>query len=406
MGKKEKGKKAVPEVHKWLGMELPVIKKERRNTLIMASVGTKVLISLITVYVFHSFLDTFGHFNSYSIVPNVLQGMVPWVNDTGQFYYPPLALVPVLIAYAGSLIGGFTSFVVVMWILMAACDVGTTLCVYYIGLKMYKEQTAFIAAMLNATAFSAAYFSFTTFDALPVFIAAFAVMATVYNNKTGGYLATVTGLFVKLWPIILYPFLWIYNSRGSSIIKEGKERAAGILLATVGIFGLMLLLGYNRFLFYVSDVYCNTIPYLVSQVLGAAVPFDMIMWAFRVLMVIVIVGALYWLSLQPGNITRMIKMILLAIFVLVFFLQYRSPQYSVWMLPFVALLVAGDIVGILTFYWVQLLAFIEFPLTFWVLWVNDHYVSKWAPVFFTVLFISYGVLLWRALRSKEGISNA
>ena len=401
MGNKQTGKRVRKEepARKWLGMELPAIDPGRRNTLVFTSILTKVIVAIATTYVFGSFLDVFDYFNYYSIFPNILHGLWPWANG-GQFSYPPLALVPMSIAYAGSIAGGFLGFVVIMWILMAACDIGTTLCVYYIGLKIYGERTAFTAAMLNATAFSAAYFALTKFDAFPVFVAAFALLATAYSNKMTGYLAAITGLFVKLWPMLLYPFLWLYNARDSSIIQEGKERAAWLLLATGGLFGLMLWVGYNRFLFYVGVIYCNTIPYLISQILPA-VSFDMIVGVFRGLTVIVTLGALYWMFRKPGSLTRMVKMILLVTFALVFFLQYRSPQYSVWILPFVVLLVAGDLWSILVFYWVQALAYIEFPLTFYTLYVNEHYVSGWAPVFFAVLFISYGVLLWRAIRGTH-----
>jgi hypothetical protein len=64
-------------------------------------------------------------------------------------------------------------------------------------------------------------------------------------------------------------------------------------------------------------------------------------------------------------------------------------------------LVAGDRWGALAFYAVQILAYIEFPLTFWVLYVNDHYLTEWALAFFTVLFISYGLLLWRAIQRAD-----
>jgi hypothetical protein len=255
--------------------------------------------------------------------------------------------------------------------------------------------------MLTATAFSAAYFALTKFDAFPAFISAVALMATIYNNKKGGYLAAVTGLFAKLWPMLIFPFLWIYNARGNSLLKEGKERAVWFLLVTGGIFGVMLWAGYNKFLGYIDVVFCNTITYLVSYILGATVPFNIVVDVFRALIIIIIASALYWMYRRPESIIRMVKMILISIFVLAFFIQYRSPQYAVWMLPFVTLLVAGDLWGTLVFYWVQLLAFIEFPLAFYVLYINDHYLSGWAHGFFTVLFISYGVLLWRAIRSSE-----
>jgi len=406
MGKaQKKGKTARRErepVRKWFGMELPAINPERRNILVAASVGSKIFIGLVTAFVFNSFIDAYDLQIYFLAVRNVLMGVWPWANGV-IFYYPPLALAPMLIAYAASAVAGGYGFVLTMWALMAACDIVTTLCIYYIGLKLYNERTAFIAAMLCATAFSAAYYSLTRFDAFPTCLAALAMLATVYNNRTKGYLGAVAGLFAKIWPALLYPFMWIYNARDSSIIAEGKERAIWILLAAGLAFGGMLLVGYNKFLGYAEMVYCNTIPYLIFsylQMAGAAIPFGVIANIFRALTVVAILGALYWMFRHPRSMTTMIKMSLVAIIVLIFFSQYRSPQYVAWLSPFAALLVAGDAWGILAFFGVQTMEYIEFPLTFGTVWVNDHYVSGWAPGLFTALFIAYGLLVWRAMKSE------
>jgi hypothetical protein len=130
---------------------------------------------------------------------------------------------------------------------------------------------------------------------------------------------------------------------------------------------------------------------------GIVVPFTIVANIFWILIVAVIMGAMYWMYKQSRSITTMLKLILMTIFVTIFFSQYRSPQYIVWLTPFAALLVAEDMWGILSFYGVQVLAYVEFPLTYGVLWENDQYISTWAPGFFTVLFIVYGLLMWRAM---------
>jgi len=408
MNKGQKGVRKPTSVRKpvkgqarsWFGADIPAIDSERRNWLIAASVGTKILIAFLTVEVFKSFLDMFGHGNNYHAVQNILSGLWPWANGT-TVNYPPLAFIPMFIAYLGSLVGGFLTFVVMMWILMAICDLITTIAIYYIGLQLYSERTAFIAALVYATAFSAAYFSFTVFDAFPVMLAALALLFTVYGAKTKGYLTAVVGLFAKLWPMVLFPFLWVYNAKDSSVLAEGRRRAIGILVVASAAFVVMVAVGYNTFLGYTSLVYSNTIPYLASVFLPA-VPFDAIVNVFRVMMVVIILGAIYWMYRKPGSISRLVKMIFLSIFVLVFLIQYRSPQYTVWLMPFAALLVAGDAWGILIFFAVQVMEYLEFPLTFYSVWVNEHYVSGWAIPFFITFFIAYGLLLWRAMIAKMG----
>jgi len=243
----------------WVNVQLPIINLAHRNILIAASIASKVFIWLGGLSI-----DLFDLPIYYSAVINVLHGVLPWANGV-EFYYPPLALAPMLISYAFPLSGNFFGFALGMRVLMTACDVVTTLCIYYIGLKLYSEKKAFIAAMLNATAFSVAYYVLARFDAFPAALALVAVLATVHSDRTKGYLGAVVGLFVKLWPMLLFPFLWLYNARESSLFVEGKKRAVWFLLGSSLAFGLMLWAGYNKFLVYAEWVYI-VIPFLIPSI--------------------------------------------------------------------------------------------------------------------------------------------
>jgi hypothetical protein len=386
-------------------MDLPTIAPARRNILVLSSVITMVAVALFGRIVFGSLTDLFDFQLYYMAVQNILHGQMPWAYGV-EFYYPPLAFVPLLIAYAISLAAGgeFLVFAVAMWALMLVCGITTTFCVYYIGLKIYSEKTAFIAAMINATAISVAYYSLCRFDPFPACLAMIAVLATVYDDKGTGYLASILGLFTKIWPIVLFPFLWIYNARDASIAVEGKKSAYAFLVGSGLLFCLMIVAGYDKFLGYADRVYCNTIPYTADQYLqmaGIVIPFSIIATLFRILTVGVLIGALYLMYYQPKNIVLMLKLILVVIIAVIVFSQYRSPQYIVWFTPFAALLVADDIRGIILFIGVQIIAYIEYPLAFGVLYVNDHYVSESALLFFTVFFLMIGLLLSRAMTMQN-----
>jgi hypothetical protein len=375
-------------------MNLPKIPPAYRTILILAPIITIIAVGLFGRVVFGSFADLFDFQIYYDAAENILHGQLPWA----------LAFVPVLIAYAISVVGGgFLVFALAMWALMLICNIITTFCVYYIGLKLYSEKTAFIAAILNATALSVAYYTLCRFDPFPTCLAMVAVLATLYGDKVTGYLASVLGLFVKIWPIVVFPFLWLYNARNTSLMEEGKARAFAFIVGGGLLFGVMILGGYDKFLGYIDRVYCNTIPYTLDQylqLLGIVIPFGIISTLFRILTVVVIAGALYLMYRQPKNIALMLKLILAVIIVITAFSQYRSPQYIVWFTPFAALLIADDIYGILLFIGVQVLAYIEYPLGYGVLYVNDKYVSEWGLVFFTVFFLVIGLLLWRALKME------
>lgn len=178
------------------------------------------------------------------------------------------------------------------------------------------------------------------------------------------------------------------------------------MVAGGAAFAFMLLAGYSQFLGYADKVYCNTIPYAISQYLnlvGLAIPFSVISITFRILTVVVVLGSLYVMYKRPKTINLMLKLILITLMATIFFSQYRSPQYIMWFTPFAALLIAADFWGILIFVGLQVFGYIEFPLGFFTLYTNDHYTSPWALPFFSLLFLGYGLLLWRAMKLDDPI---
>lgn len=385
-------------------MHLPAIAPDRRNVLICLPIVTVIAVGLYGRLSVGSVADLFDFQIYYNAVENVLSGRMPWAGGV-EFYYPPIAFLPLLIAYAVSVVGGGPlAYVMALWVLMILCSVVTTFCVYFTGLKIYPEKTAFLAAVLNAAAVSVAYYSLCRFDAFPACLAMLAITATLYGYRTSGYLASVLGLFTKIWPIVIFPFLWLYNARKTSVLEEGKKQAFAFLAGGGLLFGAMIFLGYDKFLGYADRVYCNTIPYAVHQYLlmaGIDAPFGIVATLFRVLTVVVVLGALYLMYRNPGNIVLMLKLVLAVIITIILFSQYRSPQYIVWFTPLAALLVAGDLRGILLFIAIQVMGYIEYPLGYNMFWVNDRYVSGWGIVFFTVFFLMIGLLLWRAFLVPE-----
>jgi hypothetical protein len=359
---------------------------------------------IITVFFIKTFLDTFDMGLYYQAMQNVFSGMLPWANSV-DFRYPPLTIVPTALSYLASLaMGGQGWFLLSMWILMIGCEIITVFCVYWIARKMYPEYTAFIAALLTATAISSTYFTITKYDAFPTCLMMLAILFTVYDDKAKGYLMCVAGLFAKLFPIGAYPFMWIYNSRDTSLIQEGKKRAFWIAGISAALLAVFWVLGYNRFLEYASESYCDTILYLISQCLSIAginFPFPILSDMFRFLTVIAILLIVWWAVTGPKTIARMIQCILLSLLIVVFFSQYRSPEYIVWFTPLIALLLADSYWGIALFTAIQFIEYINFPWGFYRIWTNPAYTSPWAIPFFTIYFLIYGVLIWYLIKRKD-----
>ena len=126
---------------------------------------------------------------------------------------------------------------------------------------------------------------------------------------------------------------------------------------------------------------------------------------FKIFILVVFLGAVYSMYKNPGNIRHMLRMILTVILAIILFSPFRSPQYIVWFTPFAALMIADDIWGIFLFVAVQILSFVEYPLAYGVLYLNQVYLSNWALLFFTLYFLIHGLLLWRAFIPRTPISE-
>jgi hypothetical protein len=375
---------------------LPEIPVKSRNYLIGSYLLTKLFIGIALAF----WIDSNDLWTYARAAGNVAAGSFPWAHDVG-FFYPPLAMVPVGISYLIS--GGihnFYAFEICMSVMNSLFDLVIIFSIYWIGLKLYSRRTAFVAAMLYATGFSIAYYSLTRYDAFPACLAMLAILFVVYGKQNAGYGATLAGLFTKLWPIALYPFLWIYRSD-----REPLRYAAGYLALGLGLFAAMFLLGYNAFADYFHVVYGNTVVYAIGQyaaLAGFAIPINALIVGADILTALIVIYALGRAYFNPPSLSLMLKMILLCLIAGIFLSSYRSPQYIVWYSPLLALLVADRLSGISLFVVVQALAVIEYPLTYLLLWNNYQYLNPLGLLFFTVLFVAYGALVLVALGFGEG----
>ena len=365
----------------------------RHNLFLIASVIiTKVLVAIAL----YPRLDISDYQFYFEAITNITHELLPWANNI-PIYYPPLALIPMFISYFGVVVtGNFMGFVVSMWLINGICDIVTVFCIYWIGTKLCGERAAFFAAMLYATGISIAYFSLTKFDSVPTCLAMLAILFAVESKEAKAYLTTVIGLFTKIWPILLFPFIWIYKGARVSIIT------LTIVVASLAAFLVMILAGYNKFLGYTEVVYCNTIPYLTGQFIPSA-GLENIITFFHVLSALVIIGTLTWFYRSDRSTRNLLKACLLAIVAVVFLMQYRSPQYTVWFMPFAALLVADRVYGIILFVVVQIFGIIEFPFAFYAIYTNTNYVSGYAVPFFIILFAGYLALTLTALDQKGSV---
>ena len=322
--------------------------------LIFISVITKVFVLVAPFFIPHTGLDPYDYqyfFEAAKSFPNIYPG----------FSYPPLAIIPMMIAYMSSF-GSQAMFAGTFQLLMCICDAITIACIYLIGLKFLTKQQAFVAGLLYALSISVAYFSMTKFDSFPTMLLMLAICFTVYGKQYIGKWFSALGFATKIYPIIAFPFLYFYNRREVS----EKVYAAVVIGAIVAFvfFRDAIVSSLVR-----SNVYVNTPSYVISAAMRISE--NVVCWAMYILLAFAILIALgYLICRETDDVRGLLVAIGFSIFAMVFCMQYHSPQYAVWYLP------------IFTFCAVSVMVYLEFPVFYGVLYQNGQFVTPGAAWFF------------------------
>jgi hypothetical protein len=391
-------------------------------SLIGISLITKIILFFITLDVFHSFFDLFDILSYFQTAVDIANGQLPYI--TYNVNYPILFLIPTLLAFIPA---SFTlmvlTFIYSFQILMVLCDIVTILCIYFIALKTWDEKTAFIAGIVYATAFSTAYFVLTKYDAFPTCLLMVAVLFTVYGMNRKGYLFAALGFFAKIFPAIALPFMVLYNAKSTSVRQELVSAGKIFLL-----FCLILLLPFIlinpdviRTYFFATGgsvgVYANTATYTLYTYLHDVLHLGItpattstIMYALMGIALILLFYIAY--ADSEKNPITLLKLVACAIFCLVFFTKFHSPQYIVWFTPLLCLLVSDNMYKILLFYVTQVFAYIEFPLMFGRFYTNLEYVNPVGSAdwyltlfFFTIEYLALLILVYLIIRPSNGLER-
>lgn len=383
--------------------------------LILCSLLTKAVMFFVTPLVFHSFIDYYdlGYYLQHGVY--LTQGQLPYLNY--NFEYPVLLFVPIILSLIPALLlQNAWGFIYTFQILMILCDIVTLLCVYLIVLKLRNERTAFIAGVIYATAFSTAYFVITKYDAFPTCFLMIAILFTLYEKNMRGYIATALGFFAKIFPAIAFPFIILYNAKKTSLKQEIIDVCKVVIpLAVIFILPLLVIRpdALKSYLFATGasvGVYVNTVTYTLYSWLNGVWNIGVTAEEISLCMYLLMAAVLLYLIYKSYKSTEnpqelLIKCLLCALIVVIYFTKFHSPQYIVWFTPLMCILVADDIYKIILFYLFQIFAFIEFPLMFGGFYTNNQYTNPTGSlgwyvtlVFFTLQYCILFLLLYVTLK--------
>ncbi len=384
--------------------------------LICASLAVKFLVIILTISVFHSFIDMFDIGIYFKHAMMLVQGQMPY---NSEFGYPILVFIPMLIAIIPALVlENAMAFAYSFQLLMVLCDIVTILCVYFIGLKIWNEKTAFYSGLIYATAFSAAYFVITKYDAFPTCMLMLAVTFTIYGKEMKGYALAVTGFFTKVFPILGLPFFVLFNAKETSLKSEVIAAAKVVIPISAVLFIPLFLIRPDTLQMYIPvrselGFYSNTATFAfyswIHDVFRIGISIGTISLVMYLAMGVGILALLYAAYKIPEKDPNLLVRLLLgAIILTIVCARVRSPQYIVWFTPLICILVMDDIRKIVSLYAVQILAYIEFPLIFGAYYVANNYTEPalsggWflALAIFTLEYIALFVCIWLVVNPLE-----
>jgi hypothetical protein len=351
----------------------------------------------------------------------IFQGSYPYISY--YYEYPILLFVPVIIALIPSLLlNNNIVFMITFSILMIICDCITTMCVYLIARKIWdNSKTAFIAAFIYLTALCAMYFIMISYDAFPSCLLMIGLTILFYGKEISGfsklneYSAIILGYFAKVYPAAALPFVVLYKSRSTSLKQEILSSLKVIVPISLVLFVPMFILNPGSvFKTYVParmDIgyFPNTIIWTtyvwLHDIFKINIAIENVLMISYICMIIGFLLLFYAaFKYQKQEPAVLLKFILCAIMFIVLSFKVRSPGYIIWFTPLICILVADNLYKIGLFYVTQILAYIEFPVTFWMLWTNIEYTNpiystNWylALALFTLEFSTILLLVWFAV---------
>lgn len=392
--------------------------KQHLKYLVQLSFLFKLVIFLITTFIFNSYMDLYLTNYYYEHILTNFVGNFTYINY--YYEYPILSFVPVAIAVIPSLLlNSYTVYVLLFSLLMIICDCITAICIYLIVKKIWNDsKRAFISAAVYTTAISTAYFAMVDNASLPTCLLMISLTLLIYEKeisdkyKVGEYLALICGYFTKVFPIIALPFIIFHKSKTTSL----KQEIISALKVVIPVSALLIL---PTFIFNPASTFKTYVPMRMDigyfpetiiwtifvwlhDVFSMGITTEMVLYGVYACMGIGILSLVYSAyAYKKQDPIVLIKFILCGILLVVLSFKVRSPTYVIWFTSLVCILIGDNIYKIGLFYITQILGYIEYPLSFWKLWTNVGYTNpihsmNWymALIMFTLLFASLIALTW------------
>jgi alpha-1,6-mannosyltransferase len=213
-------------------------------------------------------------------------------------------------------------------LLMAAASLGTLALVWKAARALGRSEVAAVALVAFNPIVLIWGLGADHNDALMMLFVLLAVYVALRGAWGGAGAALVAAVFIKASAAVLLPLLLAAGS-GRRLLFGALVGAAGLALASIGVFGLHLpdLVTQSRLVTAIG------IPNLVGLALGQGGETVGLQFAFGLLVALTVAGSTIWVR-RGGD---WIAACGVSMLVLVISLSWAAPWYVLWILPFAAL---------------------------------------------------------------------
>lgn len=404
-----------------------LLKNSHFKYIATAAVLSKIAIVILTIFVMKSFFDTFDMSYYYNSTDSLFKGGIPYIDFAVD--YPIMAFIPMIFAFGISKL--FTSvdiFVLAFSLLMVICDVLIAISIYLIVMKIWNSRhKALIASLLYTCAFASGYLVVTKFDAFPTCITMWALVFVMYRdlivskfNMYSSYFIISIGVFTKIFPVVILPFMILYQSKRSSFKSEFITFLKIFVPVVAIVFVPFFILNPNNTLspYLLSSgssvgVYANTFTFTLyswlHDILGIGIDINILSTCMYVILGIIGLILLYiTYKSKEQNPALLCKVVLTMIVALVICSKFHSPQYIIWFTPLMCVFASDKIESLISFIIFQVMVFIEFPLAFGKFYVNLNYLGAFPSVqwqvalaIFTIEYIALIYCLYTIVNPVE-----
>ncbi|MFA5330753.1 MAG: hypothetical protein WC342_00090 [Methanoregula sp.] len=355
---------------------------------------------------------------------SLFMGKIPYAS----YYvpYPQLFFVPVLVALVPVIgLENPVWYLLSFSALMLVVTIATLILVYSLAAKLFGKDRAFLCGLLYATAVGALYFVPITYDAFPTFLLVLSIWLFLYRGTLASYLAAAAGALAKWFPAVVFPYTILYTIKNQRDTRSlAKPLLISVVLAAAVMLPFMILNMAGFLQTYQSHTSrppeIHSLVYYLDSVSSFTVNISPFTTWSLVILVVAELGLLWWYYRYLDNRPlTLVYVLFLALLVFVLTNKVFSACYLIWLVPFMALVLAKSAKRVALFFLAQGVIYLETPVLYGIVYapftfgadpklfytVLDNGLPSLSFVFYTVKFLIFFAILWVAVRDLREMAH-